>query len=143
MPKVKKVKLYVAPDKNHGRVWVDAEDMAERFEEYLNSDMCLGHTKYKSVIDPETMTCSTIEVPAPTVSYSTGRRNTAEDWEKLVTRTIQNFPKSCAESQNSVKLRSEGCSKMVRFLRVWLDCGWVAMAIQPSRNRTSRAASRW
>ena len=65
MPKVKNVKLYVAPDKNHGRVWVDAEDMAERFEEYLNSDMCLGHTKYKSVIDPETMTCSKVEVPAP------------------------------------------------------------------------------
>ena len=65
MPKVKNVKLYVAPDKNHGRVWVDAEDMAERFDEYLQSDMCLGHTKSKPVIDPETMTCSTIEVPAP------------------------------------------------------------------------------
>ena len=65
MPKVKNVKLYVAPDKNHGRVWVDAEDMAERFEEYLNSDKCLGHTKTKAVIDEETMTCSTIEVPAP------------------------------------------------------------------------------
>ena len=65
MPKVKNVKLYVAPDKNHGRVWVDAEDMAERFEEYLHSDKCLGHTKTKAVIDPETMTCSTIEVPAP------------------------------------------------------------------------------
>ena len=65
MPKVKNVKLYVAPDPNHGRVWVDAEDMAERFEEYLQSDMCLGHTKSKAVIDPETMTCSTIEVPAP------------------------------------------------------------------------------
>lgn len=65
MPKVKNVKLYVAPDKNHGRVWVDAEDMAERFEEYLHSDKCLGHTKTKAVIDEETMTCSTIEVPAP------------------------------------------------------------------------------
>lgn len=65
MPKVKNVKLYVAPDKNHGRVWIDAEDMAERFEEYLHSDKCLGHTKTKAVIDPETMTCSTIEVPAP------------------------------------------------------------------------------
>lgn len=65
MPKVKNVKLYVAPDPNHGRVWVDAEDMAERFEEYLHSDKCLGHTKTKAVIDEETMTCSTIEVPAP------------------------------------------------------------------------------
>ena len=65
MPKVKNVKLYVAPDKNHGRVWIDAEDMAERFEEYLHSDKCLGHTKTKAVIDPETMTCSTIDVPAP------------------------------------------------------------------------------
>lgn len=65
MPKVKNVKLYVAPDKNHGRVWVDAEDMAERFEEYLNSDKCLGHTKSKAVIDQETMTCSMIDVPAP------------------------------------------------------------------------------
>lgn len=65
MPKVKNVKLYVAPDQNHGRVWIDAEDMAERFEEYLQSDMCLGHTKSKAVIDPETMTCSTVEVPAP------------------------------------------------------------------------------
>ena len=65
MPKVKNVKLYVAPDPNHGRVWVDAEDMAERFEEYVHSDKCLGHTKTKAVIDPETMTCSTIEVPSP------------------------------------------------------------------------------
>lgn len=65
MPKVKNVKLYVAPDPNHGRVWVDAEDMAERFEEYVQSDKCLGHTKTKAVIDQETMTCSTIEVPAP------------------------------------------------------------------------------
>lgn len=65
MPKVKNVKLYVAPDKNHGRVWVDAEDMAERFEEYLQSDKCLGHTKTKAVIDQETMTCSMIDVPAP------------------------------------------------------------------------------
>lgn len=65
MPKVKNVKLYVAPDKNHGRVWIDAEDMAERFEEYVQSDKCLGHTKQKAVIDPETMTCSTVEVPAP------------------------------------------------------------------------------
>lgn len=65
MPKVKNVKLYVAPDPNHGRVWVDAEDMAERFEEYLQSDKCLGHTKSKPVIDQETMTCSMVEVPAP------------------------------------------------------------------------------
>ena len=65
MPKVKNVKLYVAPDPNHGRVWVDAEDMAERFEEYLQSDKCLGHTKTKAVIDQETMTCSMVEVPAP------------------------------------------------------------------------------
>lgn len=65
MPKVKKVKLYIAPDKNHGKVWIDAEDMAERFEEYLQSDMCLGHTKSKAVIDPETKTCETIDVPAP------------------------------------------------------------------------------
>lgn len=65
MPKVNKVKLYIAPDKNHGKVWIDAEDMAERFEEYLQSDMCLGHTKSKAVIDPETKTCETIDVPAP------------------------------------------------------------------------------
>lgn len=65
MPKVKNVKLYIAPDKNHGKVWIDAEDMAERFEEYLQSDMCLGHTKSKAVIDPETKTCETLEVPAP------------------------------------------------------------------------------
>lgn len=65
MPKVKNVKLYIAPDKNHGKVWIDAEDMAERFEEYLASDMCLGHTKSKAVIDQETMTCSMVEVPAP------------------------------------------------------------------------------
>lgn len=65
MPKVKNVKLYIAPDKNHGKVWIDAEDMAEQFEEYLQSDMCLGHTKSKAVIDQETMTCSTIDVPAP------------------------------------------------------------------------------
>ena len=65
MPKVKNVKLYIAPDKNHGKVWIDAEDMAEQFEEYLASDMCLGHTKSKAVIDQETMTCATIDVPAP------------------------------------------------------------------------------
>ena len=66
MPKVKNVKLYVAPDKNHGRVWADAEDMIDRFfDDYLKSDKCLGHTKSKPVIDEETMTCSTVEVPAP------------------------------------------------------------------------------
>lgn len=66
MPKVKNVKLYVAPDPNHGRVWVDKEDMIDRFfDDYLKSDKCLGHTKSKPVIDPETMTCSTIEVPSP------------------------------------------------------------------------------
>ena len=65
MPKVKKYKLYVAPDHNHRRTWVDAEDMAERFTEYLESDMCLGHTKSKAVIDQETMVCTTVDVPAP------------------------------------------------------------------------------
>ncbi len=39
--------------------------------EFLNSNGAEKHT--------------TIEVPAPAVSYSTGRKNTAEDWEKLVT----------------------------------------------------------
>ena len=39
MPKVKNVKLYVAPDPNHGRVWVDKEDMIDRFfDDYLKSD---------------------------------------------------------------------------------------------------------
>ena len=66
MPKVKNVKLYVAPDQNHGRVWIDKEDMIDRFfDDYLPSDKSLGHTKSKPVIDPETMTCSTVEVPAP------------------------------------------------------------------------------
>ena len=65
MPKVKNVKLYVAPDKNHGRVWVDAEDMAERFEEYLQSDKCMNHTKKKTIIDEDTFQAVVVDVPAP------------------------------------------------------------------------------
>lgn len=66
MPKVKNVKLYVAPDPNHGRVWVDEEDMIDRFfNDYLKSNKCLGHTKTKSIIDPETKTCATVEVTSP------------------------------------------------------------------------------
>ena len=65
MPKVKNVKLYVAPDKNHGRVWIDAEDMAERFEEYLQSDKCMNHTKKKTIIDEETFQAVVVDVPAP------------------------------------------------------------------------------
>lgn len=65
MPKVKNVKLYVAPDKNHGRVWVDAEDMAERFEEYVQSDKCMNHTKKKTIIDEETFQAVVVDVPAP------------------------------------------------------------------------------
>lgn len=65
MPKVKNVKLYVAPDPNHGRVWVDAEDMAERFEEYLQSDKCMNHTKKKTIIDEETFQAVVVDVPAP------------------------------------------------------------------------------
>lgn len=65
MPKVKNVKLYVAPDHNHGRVWVDAEDMAERFEEYLHSDKCMNHTKKKTIIDEETFQAVVVDVPAP------------------------------------------------------------------------------
>lgn len=65
MPKVKNVKLYVAPDPNHGRVWIDAEDMAERFEEYLHSDKCMNHTKKKTIIDEETFQAVVVDVPAP------------------------------------------------------------------------------
>ena len=65
MPKVKNVKLYVAPDPNHGRVWIDAEDMAERFEEYLQSDKCMNHTKKKTIIDEETFQAVVVDVPAP------------------------------------------------------------------------------
>lgn len=65
MPKVKNVKLYVAPDKNHGRVWIDAEDMAERFEEYLHSDKCMNHTKKKTIIDEDTFQAVVVDVPAP------------------------------------------------------------------------------
>ena len=65
MPKVKNVKLYVAPDPNHGRVWVDAEDMAERFEEYLQSDKCMNHTKKKTIIDEDTFQAVVVDVPAP------------------------------------------------------------------------------
>lgn len=65
MPKVKNVKLYVAPDPNHGRVWVDAEDMAERFEEYVQSDKCMNHTKKKTIIDEETFQAVVVDVPAP------------------------------------------------------------------------------
>ena len=65
MPKVKNVKLYVAPDPNHGRVWVDKEDMAERFEEYLQSDKCMNHTKKKTIIDEETFQAVVVDVPAP------------------------------------------------------------------------------
>lgn len=65
MPKVKNVKLYVAPDKNHGKVWIDAEDMAERFDEYLHSDKCMNHTKKKTIIDEETFQVVVVDVPAP------------------------------------------------------------------------------
>lgn len=65
MPKVKNVKLYVAPDKNHGKVWIDAEDMAERFDEYLHSDKCMNHMKKKTIIDDETYQVVVVDVPAP------------------------------------------------------------------------------
>ena len=37
-PKIRKQHLYVAKDSTFGRIWVDEEDMQERFEEYLQSD---------------------------------------------------------------------------------------------------------
>lgn len=65
MPKVRNIKLYVAPDKNHSRLWVGADDMAECFEEYLQSDMCLGHTKKQTIIDKDTYEVAVVGVPAP------------------------------------------------------------------------------
>lgn len=65
MPKVKNVKLYIAPDSNNGRVWADAEDMAELFNEYLYSDRCLNHMKKQTIIDKETCMVTVVDVPAP------------------------------------------------------------------------------
>ena len=65
MPKVKKVSLYIAPDSNNGRRWVDAEDMAEDYEEYINSDKCRNHKKTRTIIDKDTLQAVEIEVASP------------------------------------------------------------------------------
>ena len=65
MPKVAKTKLYVAPDSTHGKTWVDEEDMLERFDEYLHSERCLGHTKVQTIIDKDTLQPQDVVVASP------------------------------------------------------------------------------
>lgn len=64
-PKIRKQHLYVAKDSTFGRIWVDEEDMQERFEEYLQSDKCLNHTKKRTIIDQDTLSAVQVDVPAP------------------------------------------------------------------------------
>ena len=63
MPKVKKVKLYIAPDSTHGKTWVDEDDMLEQFAEYKTE--CDTHKITKSIIDKDTMQAVDIEVSKP------------------------------------------------------------------------------
>lgn len=65
MPKVKNIKLYIAPDSNNGRAWVDQEDMIEQYQEYKYSDKCLNHTKTRTIIDKDTISAVEIEVKSP------------------------------------------------------------------------------
>ena len=65
MPKVAKTKLYVAPDSTHGKIWIDEEDMLERFDEYLHSERCLGHTKVQTIIDKDTLQPQDVVVASP------------------------------------------------------------------------------
>lgn len=63
MPKVKNIKLYVAPENK--RKWMDAEDMADDFGEYLESDQCRNHKKKRTIIDKDTLSPVEIEIQSP------------------------------------------------------------------------------
>ncbi len=65
MAKKPKQHLYVARDSTFGRTWVDAEDMMERFAEYLESDKCLKHTRKHTIIDKDTYVPYKVDIPAP------------------------------------------------------------------------------